>query len=495
MCTLTFQLPAGLSPDLALQLERSCLAGGPDNMPYATVVQRQGDMLLLTRNVEESGYLVAPWQIEGMGQLMGASATLMQRQAPYQMLVELARGKVNQVRSQAADWQSGGLTMPDPLRNQIHQAALTFGRAVCSGDTEQMLAQAQQALRLGYETGSQLVAAYVEQVFRIRHQRQDRLDTVLSCPLDESVFTADVGARVRQTFNRVSLPMSWHQVECDESRYRWDEVDRLLEWAEDNELDVIAGPLIDFSSSQLPAWLWLWERELTAMATFMCRFVEAAVRRYRARIRRWQLTAATNWASVLRLSEDELLGLTFRLGETVRQVDSALELVVGVSQPWGEYMVPVERTSPFIFADNLIRSGLNLAGLNLEVVMGVDGRGSYCRDMLELSRLLDLYALLGVPLHVTLGYPTASGVDSEADPELRVGAGYWRGGFTPEVQAEWARAFTSLALCKPYVQTLKWVHLSDGQPHLFPACGLIDGRGQAQPALTILEELRTAHLR
>ena len=144
------------------------------------------------------------------------------------------------------------------------------------------------------------------------------------------------------------------------------------------------------------------------MAGFMCKFVEAAVRRYRHRIRRWQLTAASNSASVLSLTEDELLGLTYRLAEAARQVDPTLEIVVGVAQPWGEYMAAAERThSPFVFADTLIRSGMNLAALDVEIVMGPTPRGSYCRDLLETSRILDLYALLGVPLRVTLGYPSA----------------------------------------------------------------------------------------
>ena len=129
-------------------------------------------------------------------------------------------------------------------------------------------------------------------------------------------------------------------------------------------------------------------------------------RRYRHRIRRWQLTAASNSASVLSLTEDELLGLTYRLAEAARQIDPTLEIVVGVAQPWGEYMATVERThSPFVFADTLIRSGMNLAALDVELVMGSSLRGSYCRDLLEASRLLDLYALLGVPLRVTLATP------------------------------------------------------------------------------------------
>ncbi len=53
--------------------------------------------------------------------------------------------------------------------------------------------------------------------------------------------------------------------------------------------------------------------------------------------------------------------------------------------------------SPFIFADTLIRSGMNLTPLDLELVMGPTPRGSQSRDLFETSRMLDMYALLGVP--------------------------------------------------------------------------------------------------
>src|SRR4051812_43486648 len=120
MATTTFQLPPGLAPEVAQELERSCLAGGPDNMPYATAAHLQPDQLSLSVDNEDSAYLVAPWPAPGFGQLMGTSATLMQRPAPpYHLLVELARGKVNQVRGQLADWESGGLVVPDELRELI----------------------------------------------------------------------------------------------------------------------------------------------------------------------------------------------------------------------------------------------------------------------------------------------------------------------------------------------------------------------------------------
>lgn len=495
MGTMTFQLPAGLSPAAARELERACLSGGPDLMPYLCDTSVLSNQLLLDRAAsDESGYLTSPWTLPADGLLMGTSATLMERTTPYHLLVELARGKINQCRNQAADWEAGGLNLDPALRQRMHQTAVTFGHAVCSTDADERNTLAQQALEHAYGVAGDLVQVYTRQVFDIRHQRQPKLDTALSGRLGPAVDDPRQAQLFKATFNRAVLPLSWHQVEGEEAYYNWAEFDRWLHWAETAQLDVTAGPLIDFSSAQLPAWLWLWDRDLPSMATFMCRFVEAAVRRYRARIRRWQLTAASNWANVLGLTEEELVGLTFRLGETARQVDSTLEIVLGISQPWGEYMVRNERVSPFIFTDNLIRYGLNVAAINLEVVMGVNGRGSYCRDVLDLSRMLDLYALLGVPLQVTLGYPSGRQSDPDADPELPLDAGAWREGFTPAVQGEWAARFAELALCKPYVQAVQWAHVSDREPHQFPCCGLIDHQGQPTPALAALRALREAHL-
>jgi hypothetical protein len=498
MGAMTFQIPAGLPPDAVRELERTCLIGGPDNMPYQTDLHFSGGVLTLARGLDDSGCLVAPWDVPGFGRLMGASATLTERPTAYHLLVELARGKVNQVRNQAADWQTGGLHIAAALQAQVHAAGLTFGRAVCGGAaSSERDALAGEALVQGYQAAAGLVEAYLAQVFSIRHQRLNSgpLESALATRLSAAALDPAQGGLLTGAFNRVALPISWHTVEAEETVYRWEETDRLLAWAEAADLDVTAGPLLDFSPSQLPAWLWLWERDVPTIATFMCRFVEAAVRRYRARVRRWQLTAASNWASVLSLSEDELMGLTFRVGEAARQVDPSLELVIGVAQPWGEYMAAAERTySPFIFADNLIRSGLNLAALDVEVVMGVNGRGSYCRDLLELSRLLDLYALLGVPLQVTLGYPATAQSDPDADPELAAGAGVWQQGYTPDVQAAWAAAFGALGLCKPYVQCVQWCHFADHEPHVFPGCGLIDRQGRARPALAALRSLRQQHL-
>jgi hypothetical protein len=494
MGTMTFLLPADLSAERARELERACVAGGPDNMPWPTRAVLESGRLTLYRQVSESGCLVVPWEVDGTGVLMGSTATLMERSSPYHLQVELARGKLNQLRGQAADWRAGGLPISDSLEAALHQATHTFGQAVIDPPSAESGRQAQDTLVQTYRASQDLLHAYIGQVFQVRQQREPRLPTSLGCRL-MAPLAPELAESVAGCCTNIQVAFPWNAIEATEGTYRFDAQEAVLNWAEARGLAVAGGPLVDFSAPQMPDWLWLWERDLDSLHKFMANYVTAAVKRYRRRIRRWQITAASNSSSVLSLGEDELLWLSVRLVQAVRQVDPELEVEVTIAQPWGDYLAHEDRThSPFIFADTLLRSDLHLAALDLEVVMGIGSRGTYCRDLLDTSRLLDLYALLGVPLRITLGYPSTAGPDAMGDPELRVDGGHWGSGFSPENQAEWAGDFAALMLCKPYVRGVTWTHAADADAHQFPHCGLLDGEGHPKPVLQQLRRLREQYL-
>jgi hypothetical protein len=496
MGMISFLLPENLLADQAKELDCACISGGPDNMPWPSDSQFESPRLTIRRAVEESGYLVVPWQLPGRGSLMGSSSTLMERDAPYDLLIELARGKVNQVRCQLHDWCMGGLQISPEIGKSVREAGLAFGRALLVEALPERNRLAQEALLCAYQTADLIVQTYIDQVFSIRHQRQPRLDTLLGCCLSQPVTQKEQAAALTRACNNLTLDFSWHHIEPAEGQFDWEHADALLQSAIQLGCQFGAGPIIDFAASRLPDWIMAYENDPQRLVHYMTRLIESVIRRYRGKIRRWQLTHGSNLANVLRLSEDDLLWVTVRMIEVARQVDSELELSVGLVQPWGEYMAVKERLhSPFIFADTLSRAGVNLASLSLELVMGVAPRGNYCRDLLETSRLIDLYALLGMPLDVTLGYPAASEQDEQADQSLHVGSGSWQGTFSPETQANWAAAFTALALSKPCVKSVQWAHFSDQVPHLFPHCGLVDAGGQTRPVMQRLQELRETHLR
>jgi Glycosyl hydrolase family 10 len=497
MGTMIFQLPAALADEkIRQELERSSVTGGQDNMPYPTDAVVEAEQLILSRCVQESGSMQVPWRIEGVGQLMTSSATLMERVAPYHLAIELARGKINQVRSQVADWTLGGLLLPDTLTHEIREATSVFSRALMRLPDPDAVPLAEQALRLAHNAAHELVLIYIERVMEIRHVRQPKFDTALSCRLESDVPAPESTNNFAQAFNTVTVPFPWRRIEPDRGQFSWETQDRLVSWAVEHGLKTIGGPLIDFAGRNLPDWLWEDVTDLSSLSDLVAGYVETVVRRYQSRIRTWQVTAGSNCAGILASRDEELIWLTIRLADAVRRVNPQLEIIVGLAQPWGDYLAEHERSkTPFIFADDLLRTGIKLAALELEFIMAVSPRGSYCRDLLETSRVLDLYALLGVPIQATLAYPSSSVAAEQADADQRVNLGYWRAGYFEETQADWASTFAALALCKPYVRTVQWSHWSDAQPHAFPNCGLVDVQGREKAALQDLIKLRSEHLK
>jgi Glycosyl hydrolase family 10 len=495
MGTMILDLPTPLPKDVQTALERACVAGSQDGMPSPTHVLIDDGKLFLSRNLDESGCVTVPWTVPGRGQVMISTGTLMEKLQPYQFAIELARGKTNQLRRQAMDWPMAGLQMSDALAKKIQDCTRQFSKAVTLVPDPGATQQALSTLALVFETADDLAQEYANLLFQFRHKRQPRLDTIFACRLTPGVLEPEQEARYLESFNAVSLPIPWGEVEADQGNPNWLPFDNLVAWASNLGVPVIGGPLVDFSGRGLPHWLWEKQADLSTMADFLADFVMKTVKRYQGVIRAWQITAASNWAGVIALADEELMWLTVRLADVVRRISSNLEIIIGLAQPWGDYLVRHERSqSPFVFADNLLRTGLKLAALDLEVIMGVGPRGSYCRDLLDTSRMLDLYAHLGVPLQVTLGYPSAAATDTLADPDQEMTAGSWRAGFSPEVQAEWADSFARLCVCKSYVRAVHWAHFTDARPHIFPHCGLLDAQGNAKPALKNLATLRSEHL-
>ncbi len=134
MHTMSFRVPADLPEPIAADLLRSSVAGGHDRAPTATQCEIRDGLLILAREINESGPAYIPWEVPRAGRLMTTTTTLMFRDRPYHLVAELARGKINQVRNQYADWLSGGLVASEDvefhleLRNAcIRQIALGRG--------------------------------------------------------------------------------------------------------------------------------------------------------------------------------------------------------------------------------------------------------------------------------------------------------------------------------------------------------------------------------
>ena len=145
---------------------------------------------------------------------------------------------------------------------------------------------------------------------------------------------------------------------------------------------------------------------------------------------------------------------------------------------------------PLHLADYLVRADLGLAGIVLEVAPGYSNPGSHIRDLFDFSKLLDLYALLNLPLYVWLTLPSATGPDPLADPSVRVEIDQWPSLPDESLQANWAARWIALAVAKPFVRSVSWNQPSDAAPHLYPHGGLFRPDQSPKPIVGWLKSFR-----
>jgi hypothetical protein len=199
-----------------------------------------------------------------------------------------------------------------------------------------------------------------------------------------------------------------------------------------------------------------------------------------------------NAAESFSLDEEEKLRLAALAVEVVGELDPGKPAIVSFDQPWAEYMSRQNLDFPPLhFADALIRSGLPVAGVGLEIDLGYHPGGTQNRTLLEFSRLLDLWNIFGLPLWISLCVPSAADVDPLARRKNSIPPVEW----TLAAQQAWIARYLPLMLAKPFVQGIYWNQLGDSVPHDFSHGGLFDARGKAKPALRTLALLRQALLK
>jgi hypothetical protein len=230
------------------------------------------------------------------------------------------------------------------------------------------------------------------------------------------------------------------------------------------------------------------------LQSFVCDFVETAVARYLGRIRIWEISARGNTGGALALTEEHRLTLAAKTLEVARQVDPEGQFLIRVDQPWGEYQARGQhKLSPMQFTDALVRAGVGLTGINLEIGIGYAPRGSHSRDLLDFSRLIDQWSVLGLPLQVTLAFPSSGGADPNVTADLEVESDSWRRPWSEEAQAAWLDLYYPLLMAKPAVTAVFWTHFSDAHPHCFPHAGLLRADETPKPALARIVKLRKAY--
>ena len=455
---------------------------GFDGRVFPARVELAADLLEVRRMNSDSGKLHIAYPVEGFGRPVISTATLRESDVPYILSLELARGRIVQLRNQLAVWEGLGMSIPEEFRELHRESHHLFAQATAAKpDVDQVCRSADSAIAKSLAAADILTTAYVRQRLTVRLKRSAQLPVSFGCGINSGEAIESHGDVFQQAFNSAAVPIGWKQIEKQEGEYDWDLSDQLVQWGTENRLLLRGGPLLDLSQHGLPEWLKQWGHDFFNLQSFLSDFVETAINRYLGRVRIWEISSRVNTGGAFNLNEEERLTLVARTLEVARQVDEEAQLIIRIDEPWGAYQTAGEhRLSPVQFVDALLRCGVGLSGVNLEIAAGYGNRGASPRDLLDVSRLIDQWSMLEVPLHITLASPTSAGPDAACTGDLVVQP---ECGSDDSAQAGWIDKMVSLLIAKQAVVGIYWDHLSDCGPHEFPHAGLIDADGRPKSGI------------
>jgi hypothetical protein len=474
-------------------VEQAYLASG-DGIPWECRMALSDDGLVVERDTRESGYLYFPWKVGGRGLMQIYSGCLMERPKPYSLPLELARGTLNRLRNQASLWQTAGMAISPAFNEALKAAMFSMSRAA-TGQDDPGASQdhAEEAIRLGLDAAEMLTLDYSQQVMAIRRNQPTPPSVLFGARLS-APLAGDAAARFLATFNTAVIGVPWIDIEHKQGDFQWDATDKLIAWAHENSLRICLGPLVQMDKHALPDWLFLDDGYEEVQASVV-KFIDAVVNRYRGKVQLWHVTARMNQDGAFAFSEEQRLRLVVDAVDRVKAIDARTPLVVSFNQPWAEYIARNDQElTPINFADTLVRGELGLAGIGMEIHYGYWPGGTMPRDAMDLSRLLDRWSQIGVPLMVFLSAPSSMGADALARHPAHPLVDLRAGGVNAAWQQQVVERLFPVLLAKPPVQAIVWDPWSDAQLHELSCAGLIDASGQPKPSLAACASARKQFL-
>jgi len=468
-----------------------------DGVPWRSRNVLQEGCLAVHRDVDGSGRLYLPWHVEGYGCLTLCTTTLMVREEPYHLTVELARGTLHRLRNQLAEWEGAGMVINSHIFQTVRQATSELVRSIMlqRDDTQAASESANQSLRYSLGAIRRLCADYTEQSLAYRHRITPELSSILAVNLGEDSPEENRAKPLRELLNAAAISPLWRQIEPAEGERDWGPTDRQMQWCQQQGLPVCMGPVLQFGKRDIPDWLYHWEGDFESLEPYIRDHVEATIERYRGQVHLWHATAKMNTVGELLLSEEQKLRLTAIAIETIRQRDPNAAVIVSFNQPWGEYLGQESwDLSPWYSADALVRAEIGLAGIGLEINLGYWPGGTLPRDPLEISTQIDHWSTLGLPLLIFLTIPSSATEDPHAEGRIQPMRDAAPTPLSPRSQQKIAHWLVPLLLAKQGVQGVIWNQLDDQANHTFPNGGLFDSQGKAKPTLDFLTAFRKEHL-
>ena len=459
---------------------RACLLGVDDH-PVGGSVRVSGAQILAETGHSGSLALCVPWDAGPMGKLMLQTCLLEQREAPYQLSLELARQRIKFVIAKAEEWQVWDHPGAAESLQQLDRARRQFTEAMTSADPAASDAAARRSIATAIDAGERLAIAHGQILIHRRFGSKPASSTVLGMRVIASDPPQRCAPLLGQDVDVVFVPLDWPSIESSQGTYDFSEAIAWLDWAVSAGKRTVLGPIVDLAPGRLPAWLEARRKDHGALREAVWGLAEAAARQLSTHVGLWSLARGLHASHVHGLTISQTNDLVRRAAVAVRGVRRNAPTLLEVTEPFADGPLTAEDPiGPWRWITSLISEGIHIDVLHVHLEVGDAGSGRGVRDLLQFSALLDRMLPMQKKVFAEIGAPSQP---REGD------SGAWRNPWSPDVQASWATRALTIAMSKPHVELVAWHSLRDA-PGEADAFGAADGALAPKPVMSRLSAFR-----
>jgi len=272
------------------------------------------------------------------------------------------------------------------------------------------------------------------------------------------------------------------------TRSKLETLDRLVDWCLVHHITPKGHPIV-YGTSSIDQWDKggrVREKTFSEQLQLVREHTRKVVERYKGKVDIFDvINEAHDWSVNLeRYSHQQLLELTRVVTEETKRANPQAITIVNSCLPWGAYAVleyyrkhrPSGVWYPYNYLKDCIAAGIPFDAVGLQLYY--DNGRNEAFDLFEHDRVLEKYAKLGKPIHITeLGVSSAD-IPDEFSQCGRPSPCYWHETWSEKIQADWVEQFYTIAYSKPYIKAITWWDFAETaekgkKGHWWPHGGLL----------------------
>ncbi len=467
---------------------------GTDDVPLRAEISFKNGIISCKKRAAGPAGLALLWEVPEAGSFLLETIRVQERDKPYILQVELARGRLMRIHHKLEDWGLLDYEGAEDLAAQVGEARELLIKALQADEPAQAAALGQQALSIAVQASEELSRFHSSVLLARRRQTNALPKRIFGCSVHLDHPAELSRKRLAGVFDFVILPIVWRDIEPTEQTFNWKPLDAWVEALAKGPVPIRGSSLLSFGEKSVPDWLYIWEHDFDTIRDLAFEHVRRVINRYGQYIQAWTIASGIHANTCFTFSFEQLMELTRMTAALTKQLSPRGMAVVELIHPWGEYYARNQRTiPPLLYADMAVQSGVNFDAFGLQFLFGPAVDGMYVRDLFQISACLDSFSKLGKPLHITaVQVPSdTTVVKGDAADGLPLDGGMWRQPWTEQIQAEWLRRFVEIALSKPFVETVSWHSLADHPRQDVPHGGLLRADHAPKAAYKQLLTLRS----